>query len=271
MAISKLIFAAVLLLVGPLLHGQELYVFSDPASNVPAGAIVVKGFSQLGNRSPLSQRYGTEIMAGTGKKLMLRAGTTLSNMMQRQVRWESAYLYGKYRFLSNDDVHAHFRMAAFGELGYSRNRSFFEELNIQGDVSGVQAGIIATQLKNKTAVSATLAYVEAFRGRYLNGASSFPTNKALGYSLSGGTLMLPRVYKNYDQLNFNIYAEVLGQKALDSDAWFTDLAPAVQFIVKSNTKINFGYRFQLGGDAVRFNRQMFMLALEHTFFNALRK
>lgn len=249
---------------------QELYVFSDPASNVPANSVVAKAYTQLGNGSPLSQRYGSELMAGISKKMMLRAGTTFSNMMRSGVGWEAAYLYGKYRFLSNDNVHTHFRMAAFGEIGYSRNASFFDEINIQGDVSGVQAGIIATQLQNKTAVSATVAYVEAFRKTHLM-AGHFSTDKALSYSLSAGTLVLPRVYKNYEQLNFNVYTEVLGQKALDSKAWFIDLGPAIQFIFKSNTKLNLGYRFQLGGNAARFNKQLYVVALEHTFFNALKK
>lgn len=252
------------------LQAQELYVFSDPASNVPGRSLVTKGFAQVGSGTPAAQRYGAEVMAGVSKKLMLRAGTTVSNMMTASNRWEGAYLYGKYRFLSKDDVHSHFRMAAFAEAGYSRNSSFFDEINIQGDVSGVQAGLIATQLKNKTAVSATVAYVNALRSEQLDGAD-FRTNNAIGYSLSGGTLVLPRVYKNYDQLNFNIYTEVLGQKALDSKAWFVDLAPAIQFIVKSNTKLNFGYRFQLDGNARRFTRNMWVLGVEHTFFNALKR
>ncbi len=267
----RFLFVCLLLAVVSSMQAQELYVFSDPASNVPARAIVAKGLAQLGTRTPLPQRYGAELMAGVSKKLMLRAGTTVSNMMQRQNRWEAAYLYGKYRFLSNDDVHAHFRMAAFAEAGYSRNRMPFDEINIQGDVSGIQAGLIATQLKQKTAVSATLAYVEAFRRPFYTGSPAFRTNRALSYALSAGTLVLPRVYRNYNQLNFNVYTELLGQKALDSDTWFVDLAPAVQFIVKSNTKLNLGYRFQLDGNASRFNRKMSVLGLEHTFFNALKR
>lgn len=267
---TRMLFFLLLAICGIQLNAQELYVFSDPASNVPASSVVAKAFTQLGNRSPLPQRYGAELMAGLSKKLMLRAGTSLSNMMQQNVTWEGAYLYGKYRFLSNDDVHTHFRMAAFGEVGYSSNASFYDEINIQGDVSGLQAGIIATQLKNKTAVSATLAYAEAFRKTDMM-SGHLPANRALVYSLSVGNLVLPRVYKNYDQLNFNIYTEVLGQKALDRDVWFVDLAPAIQFIFKSNTKVNLGYRFQLDGNAMRFNRQVYVVALEHTFFNVLRR
>lgn len=265
-------FLLCLLLAGfTSLQAQELYVFSDPASNVPARSLVTKGFVQLGTRSPLPQRYGAEVMAGVSKKLMLRAGTTVSNMMMNGNRWEAAYLYGKYRFLSQDGVHAHFRMAAFAEAAYSRNPTFFDEINIQGDVSGSQLGLIATQLKNKTAVSATVAYLSAFRKPTPAGYGADVVQNAIGYSLSAGTLVLPRVYKNYDQLNFNIYAELLGQKALGSDAWFVDLAPAVQFIVKSNTKFNLGYRFQLDGTASRFTQNMFVLGVEHTFFNALKK
>lgn len=266
----KFLIMAVSVFFTKMLAAQELYVFTDPASNVPAKSVVLKSTAMLGTKKPLSQRYGQEVTAGVSKKLMLRAGTTFSNMMQDQVGWESFYLYGKYRFLSNDEVHAHFRMAAFAEFASSRNESFFDEINIQGDVSGVQAGLIATQLKNKTAISLTAAYVEAFRKTQLMGGN-FRTNKALAYSISAGQLLLPRVYKNYNQVNFNIYAELLGQKALDSDAWFVDIAPAAQLIFKSNTKLNFGYRFQLDGRAERFMRDWFVVSLEHTFFNALKK
>lgn len=254
-----------------VVSAQELYVFSDPASNVPAKSVVVKGSSMLGTRTPLPQRFAPEVMAGLNKKVMLRAGGSFSNMHQRQVQPEAAYLYGKYRFLSNDDVHSHFRMAAFAEAGYSKNPLVYDELNIQGDVSGVQGGIIATQLVHKLAVSATASYIKAFREDSEHDEHMQRITQAFSYSLSAGRLILPAVYKNYDQLNLNLYTEVLGQKALDGKAWFVDIAPSIQFIFKSNTKLNLGFRHQLGGNANRFNKQVFVVSAEHTFFNALRR
>jgi hypothetical protein len=224
-----------------------------------------------GARSPLPQRYAPEVMAGLSKKLMLRAGGTFSNMHQRQVQPEAVYLYGKYRFISNDEVHSHFRMAAFAEGSYSKNPLVFDELNIQGDVSGVQGGVIVTQLVHKVAVSATASYIKAFKDYNEHEDHLNRISQAFSYSLSAGRLMLPKVYKSYDQLNLNLYTEVLGQKALDGKAWFVDIAPSIQFIFKSNTKLNVGYRHQLGGNANRFNKQLYVVSVEHTFFNALKR
>ena len=44
-------------------------------------------------------------------------------------------------------------MAAFAEGSYSRSPFYYGDINLDGDNSGVQAGIIATQLVNKLAVS----------------------------------------------------------------------------------------------------------------------
>jgi hypothetical protein len=52
----------------------------------------------------------------------------------------------KYRFLSNDGMFSHFRMAAFIEGSLSRNKEMYDELSLEGDQSGIQAGLIATQL-----------------------------------------------------------------------------------------------------------------------------
>ena len=55
--------------------------------------------------------------------------------------------------------------------------------------------------------------------------------------------------------------------------YFIDLAPAFQFIVNSNTKINLGYRFQLKGNAFRMANAApsLSLSVERTFFNTFKK
>ena len=72
-------------------------------------------------------------------------------------------MYAKYRFLSYDEVHKHFRMAAFFQGSYSKNQPYYDELSMDGDQSGIQLGIIATQLINKLAVSASLSNVQVLQ------------------------------------------------------------------------------------------------------------
>ena len=204
---------------------------------------------------------------------MLHAGNTFSNMYSHNTRWESAYLYGKYRFLSIDDMHKHFRMAAFAEASYSRNDYHFEEVSIQGDRSGLQVGLIATELIHKLAVSGTISHTQALDPSRFDKTLNTQNYiyKSMNYSLSAGYLVLPFEYKSYDQLNMNVYAELLGQTTMDRKTYFLDLATAVQFIFNSNTKLNLGYRFPLKYIQYRGMQRSFVLSLEHTFFNALKK
>jgi hypothetical protein len=255
---------------------QELFVFTEPASNMPAHTISTKLSANFGEQrnyySGIEQRYTPEIMFGISKKLMIHTVATFSNMNAKNTGWEAVYLYGKYRFLSKDDVHQHFRMAAFAEGTYSWNKSFTDELNLSGDRSGIQTGVIATQLINKLAFSATAGYVHALDKKKYEGYSNvnLPYN-AFNYSLSSGVLLLPKEYKTYNQLNLNFYTELLGQQTLDKKSFYVDLAPSIQFIFNSNSKLNLGYRFQLNGNQVRNMEKYFLISFEHTFFNALKK
>jgi hypothetical protein len=255
---------------------QELFVFTEPASNMPAHTISTKLSANVGGKrhhyEGTDQRYIPEIMFGFNKKLMVHLASTFSNMYSKSMRWESVYLYGKYRFLSHDEVHRHFRMAAFAQGAYSRNEPFYEELNLQGDRTGIQAGLIATQLVNKLAFSVTTSYLQALdRSKYSDLSTAYLPDQAFNYSVSAGILLLPKEYKSYRQLNLNFYTELLGQQALDRSSYFTDLAPSFQLIFNSNSKLNLGYRFQLSGDQFRNMKQHFLFSFEHTFFNVLKK
>ena len=91
----------------------------------------------------------------------------------------------------------------------------------------------------------------------------------MSYSLSAGYLLFPRKYESYKQTNLNIYTEFLAQQTLDKKRYYADLAPGIQFIFNSNSKLNLGYRFQLGGDMSRMTRSSFLLSFERTFFGVL--
>ena len=222
----------------------------------------------------IEQRYSPEVMFGLSKKWMVHAGVTFSNMYENFYYYESARVYAKYRFLSNDEVHEHFRMAAFATAAYSRNRLQHNELNLMGDHSGVQVGVIATQLWNKLAVSGTASLIEVFDKK--RNDKTLPQQYAFEsfiYSLSAGYLVLPVEYKDYNQTNLNLYAELLGGRNLDwkYEKYFVDLAPAIQLIFKSSSKLNVGYRFQLKSDIYRNMKDSWMISYEHIFLNALKK
>jgi hypothetical protein len=216
-----------------------------------------------------------DVMFGLNKKWMVHVGTNFSNMHEPHFIWEGARLYAKYRFLSNDDIHKHFRMALFGTTAYSRNHLDHNEINLMmGEQSGVQGGLIATQLYNRVALSATGSWNEVLSEK--RGNKMYEQQyafRSINYSLSAGFLLLPFEYKDYDQTNINIYAELLGSRNIgfSREKFFVDVAPSVQAIFKSTAKINVGYRFQLSSDIYRLSKNSWMINFEYIFLNALKK
>ncbi len=140
--------------------GQELFVYSEPASNMPAHSLSTKLTGNfIGKKqSPdnrFMQRYTPEVMLGVSKRLMWHIGGTFSNMYSRNFRWESVYTYIKYRFISVDDVHKHFRMAAFADAAYTRSPFMFDEVSLQGEEGGIGVAVGDTKLLNEFPISAT--------------------------------------------------------------------------------------------------------------------
>jgi hypothetical protein len=260
-----------------LLHAQELFPYTESASNMPSHSLSAKGTAMFENNSytdKFVQRYAPELMFGLNKKWMVHTGATFSNMYSTNLRGESVRLYAKYRFFSNDAVHKHFRMAAFVLGSYSRNPVHYNELNLFGDQSGVQTGLIATQLLNKVAVSGTASVTEVLNeARWEKVLGDAFAWQAVNYSLSAGYLLFPVHYTNYKQTNVNLYIELLGSRNLGftAEKYFMDLAPAVQAIFTSTSKLSVGYRFQLAGDVRRMANRSFMVSYEYIFLNALRR
>jgi hypothetical protein len=274
----KQIGICILLFCSYIANAQELYVYTEPASNMPARSISTRLTAMyMPAQKPYNrfiQRYTPEIMFGINKNWMVHVATTFADMQTNKFRWESVYLYGKYRFFSVDDLHSHFRMAVFGEASYNRSPFHHYEINLQGDNTGAQLGLIATQLKGKLAVSGTVSHVQVFdKDRNDKTRIYLPPRfyQVMNYSLSAGYLLLPREYTDYRQTNVNLYAELLAQQALERKAYYVDLAPAVQFIFNSNAKLNIGYRFQLDGDMQRGGEYSWLVSFERTFLNALAR
>lgn len=257
-------------------YAQELYVFSEPASNMPAKSISTKWSTKFAkgrrghDEEGVMQRHSPEIMFGLNKQWMVHVAGTFSDMYSSNIRWESARLYAKYRFLSIDDVHQHFRMAAFAEASHSVNPVYYDEVSLDGDQSGLMGGIILTQLWDKLAISSTVSYARVLTEKPKVFDELYPW-QALNYSLSAGYLVLPREYTSYRQTNLNVYVEMLGQQTLDRKQYYIDLAPAIQLIFNSNAKLNIGHRFQLNSDMHRMAEKSWLVSFEYVFLNALQK
>lgn len=272
-------FFILLLLVAAIkTEAQELYVFSEPASNIPAKSVSIKLTDHFVASDNIYQRFShrlmPQVMFGINKNLMVHIGATFSNMHTTDFKYESVNLYAKYRFLSKDEVHKHFRMAVFADASTTKAPFHYDEITLMGDKSGVEAGLIATQLWHKLAVSGTISHTQVLdKSRKNKTVIYVPARnyQAMNYSLSAGYLVFPKEYTDYKQMNLNLYFEVLAQQTLDQKTSYIDMAPALQLIFNSNTKLNIGYRFQAGGNTQRMATNSWQLSIERTFLNAFSR
>mgnify|MGYP002335825267 FL=1 len=270
----RFLLFSLLLLKGSMASGQELYIFSNPASNIPAKALVAKASMKTMrsyHNNAREYRFMPELQLGLTKNWMLTGNVSFSNMyFQPKQQFESARLYTKYRFYSNDEVHKHFRAALYGSAAWSNNPLVYQELSLEGDNSGLQLGAVATQLVGKFAASAGASYIRQLeKDNKVNFGMPF-SNEAILYNLSMGYLLFPRSYDNYKQTNVNLYCEFLGQQSIDMKARFIDIAPAIQLIFNSSTRLNVGARYQLTGNAHRMADRSVFISLEHYILNALK-
>ncbi|MBU6176964.1 MAG: hypothetical protein KGO80_04285 [Bacteroidetes bacterium] len=271
-----IVFFLVLQAAMPL-FSQELYVYNEPASTLPARSVSVKLKNHLVQETALlnqfSFRTAPQVFLGMNKNLTIRLGGTLSSMYSTQAKLESYHIYAKYRFLSNDDIHRHFRMAGYFEAARTNAPFHYDEINLGGDRSGMEAGLILTQLWNKFALSGTISQTQVFhyyRWDKVRHGVLHPFTSAQ-FNLSAGYLVFPRTYTSYKQTNLNFYLELLTQRALDRSLYYVDLAPAMQLILASKTKLNIGYRFQLDSDMKRMMQRSWLLSLETSFLGALKR
>src|SRR3954463_16142493 len=84
---------------------QELYVFTEPASNMAAKSTGFRLNNYLfpeDSSSKTIYRLIPEIMIGVSKRLMIHGDAFLSSR-NKGLAAEGGSVYGKYRFYSNDD------------------------------------------------------------------------------------------------------------------------------------------------------------------------
>lgn len=257
--------------LGSGLSAQELYVSTEPASNMPMNSIGLRLTSELMSGTDERLRTIPEIMAGLAKNLMVHSSLYISDVHQKSQKLEGFGFYAKYRFLSTDSLQRHFRLAAFARYSSVNNptytnermvnstntvRQVLDEINLEGDNSGILGGLIATQLIHKLALSGSVNYTRAFDNR--GGFELMPeqSRNALAYTFSAGYLAYPKVYTSYEQPNLNIYLEFLGKTNLDKAQNFMEVAPALQVILNSRTRIDVSKRFQLYGNMNRITKNM---------------
>lgn len=246
---------------------QELYVNTEPASNMATGSLGLRIENQGFFKPDYKNRSTFEAMYGVNRHLMVHGSLYASDYYSGNQQFEGGSIYAKYRFLSIDTVQKHLRGAFFIKASSINNPLPNQEISLEGDNSGLQSGVVFTQLLHKLAISGSVSYLRAFdnRGGYSLLASQ--ARNAAAYTLSAGYLLFPRSYRDYKQVNVNLYAELLGKTNPGHGQSYLDAAPAVQFIFNSICRLDLSYRTPLYNDMVRNTKNMYLIRLEYNFFN----
>lgn len=253
------------------IQAQELFLLTYPASNVPKNTMIVRGMNSFFQRSAdnsVSYHFMPEIEYGFTKRLMFVGNGFISNE-NNQLNVEGASILGQYRFYSIDESKKHFRMAVWSRIAINNADIHQEEIELNGHNTGIRIGLTGTQLLYKTAISTTISYQKA----YNNLNNEFPeiySTESVDYTLSFGQLLLPKKYKNFNQTNFNLMVEILGQSHLSTGKSFIDIAPVAQFIIKSKARIDISYRRQLLSSMYRTQPNGILLNLQFNIFNIFR-
>lgn len=266
----KIILLAIILsgMICPA-FSQELYVNTEPASNMATHSIGIRLENQGYFNPVYKTRTTLELMYGASKSLMVHGSLYTSDYYQTRQHFEGGSVYAKYRFLSIDSVQKHFRGAVFAKLSDINNPLVNQEIALEGDNSGLQTGVVFTQLLHKLALSASASYLRTFDNR---GGYTLPvvnSRDEVGYTLSAGYLLFPKSYNDYNQVNLNIYAELLGKTNPGYGQSYLDAAPAVQLIFNSVFRVDVSYRTPLYNNMVRTSQNTYLVRLEYNLFNVL--
>ncbi len=251
------------------LSAQELFVMTEPASNMPTGSIGARLGQSLMKRefnSGYDFHVMPEIMYGASKSLMLHTSVFASNR-NGKTKLEGASFYGKYRVFSIDDIHSHFRIAVFGRASFNNSIINEEEIETMGHNSGFETGIVATQLLNKLAISSSISFEKAVDNGSKNPFPNIQSSSAVNYTLSFGKLVYPKIYTSLKQTNINLMIEFLGQRLNENKKSFLDVVPSFQLIINSQARIDLAYRQQIYSNMLRSAPNGIYIKLEYTFFN----
>jgi hypothetical protein len=246
---------------------QEFYVNTEPANNLAKDALDIRLQNQGYFGPGYKSRNSLSVAYGVTQLLVIQGSAYESNLYQGQQHFEGGSVYAKYRFLSIDSVQTHFRGAFFTRLSNINNPVVNQEITLEGDNSGVQSGVVFSQLLHKIAFSGSASYLRAFDNSENHRLPAGNPRNAIAYNLSAGYLLLPKTLTSYKQLNLSLYAELLGKANPGYGQSYLDAAPAVQLIFNSLFRVDFSYRVPLYNDMLRNSPNTFLIGLEYKLYN----
>ncbi len=266
----RIFFILFLLIHTYIISAQELYINSEPASLIPKGTKVVRltnsnifldGSNIMGS---ISNAFivTPSLSYGLSKKIMVSGSFQFANKpyeqdMMPNFGFNGFKLYSKQRILTSDKDKYHTRLSSFIKYSYHENKFMKDILDLELQDTGFELGLIGTQLIKKLAISITSGFtrISNIDEKFTQGTTVKwqKTNvNTFKNSISAGYLLFPRKYKSYRQTNFNIYLEYITNTIITKDfpsrynKFSSTLAPGIQFILLSRSRLDFSYKLRNG-------------------------
>jgi hypothetical protein len=302
-------------------YSQELFPTYQPASTLSKGVLNIK-FSYRYFEEQTSKRpkhwTSAQVIYGLTSKVTLQAELGFSNhhyttfgdnlskyfynhhltsYQAASFKTEGVRLYLKYRFLSIDAYQKHFRAAIFTEGSYSFVAHDEAEPILNTDNTGYGGGVIATYLNKKYSVSFTGGGIIPLVYKQKDQPFIFETGNAYYLTSSFGYRLFPVSYKSYEDINVNVYFEMMFKKYQEARIkegdlyWnledvkkedvfiynslkeneYVDARVFIQFITSSYDRIELGVGFPLMSRSYNYFSPMYLIQYQLTLKNKKKK
>ena len=244
-------------------YSQELYINTEAASLIPKGTKVIRFnysnifLNQTNEKESIKNAllFTPSLAYGLSKKIMISGSFQFSNKpyekdLSTNFGFNGFKLYSKQRIFTTDKQKNHTRLSSFVKYSFHKEKFMKSNIDLELQDKGFEFGLIGTQLIKKLAISITSAYTRV-NDIYDKSNNLFRLG-TLKNSISAGYLVFPRKYKSYKQTNFNIYLEYITNTITNKyfperfNKFSSTLAPGIQFIILSRSRLDFSYKIRKG-------------------------
>ena len=244
-------------------YSQELYINTEAASLIPKGTKVIRFnysnifLNQTNEKESIKNAllFTPSLAYGLSKKIMISGSFQISNKpyekdLGTNFGFNGFKLYSKQRIFTTDKQKNHTRLSSFVKYSFHKEKFMKSNIDLELQDKGFEFGLIGTQLIKKLAISITSAYTRV-NDIYDKSNNLFKLG-TLKNSISAGYLVFPRKYKSYKQTNFNLYLEYITNTITNKsfperfNKFSSTLAPGIQFIILSRSRLDFSYKIRQG-------------------------
>ena len=244
-------------------YSQELYINTEAASLIPKGTKVIRFnyssifLNQTNEKESIKNAllFAPSLAYGLSKKIMISGSFQISNKpyekdLVTNFGFNGFKLYSKQRIFTTDKQKNHTRLSSFVKYSFHKEKFMKSNIDLELQDKGFEFGLIGTQLIKKLAISITSAYTRV-NDIYDKSNNLFKLG-TLKNSISAGYLVFPRKYKSYKQTNFNLYLEYITNTITNKsfperfNKFSSNLAPGIQFIILSRSRLDFSYKIRQG-------------------------